>query len=277
VTPSWMNQTRYESVFNGYCFSCNEYGHKALDCRHHGRKQIGRFNNNIRCWNYNHVRHIVAHCYTMRCYSCGEYGHKVYNCWNSRKQLIRNASHNMTTRVNKKVWKIKSQVPNKKYEENIAPEIDEVNNRSLGDKTSNKEYSQNKDKESSGAHNDDVDDESSTLEKQEEVCSSNTLTIDQLHGVFTAYEMKIGHDKSTKYETTFKASKTKINQEKKHQSSHHEESDVEEANFIRKLQKGSGKYKGKLLYKCFNCGKVGHFSSKCPYPKENPILEELIW
>jgi hypothetical protein len=27
----------------------------------------------------------------------------------------------------------------------------------LGDKTSNKEYSQNKDKEASGAHNDDVD------------------------------------------------------------------------------------------------------------------------
>jgi hypothetical protein len=42
----------------------------------------------------------------------------------------------------KKIWKIKSQVPNKKDEENIAPEIDEVNNRSLKDKTSNKEYSQ---------------------------------------------------------------------------------------------------------------------------------------
>jgi hypothetical protein len=76
-TPSWMNQRRYESVFNDYCFSCNEYGHKALDCRHHGRKQFGGFNNNIRCWNCNHVGHIAAHCYTMRCYSCGRYGHKA--------------------------------------------------------------------------------------------------------------------------------------------------------------------------------------------------------
>ena len=50
-TPSWMNQRRYESVFNGYCFSCNEYGHKALDCRHHGRRQFGRFNNSLRCCN----------------------------------------------------------------------------------------------------------------------------------------------------------------------------------------------------------------------------------
>jgi hypothetical protein len=39
-TPSWMNQRRYESVFNSYCFSCNVYGHKALDCRHHGRKKL---------------------------------------------------------------------------------------------------------------------------------------------------------------------------------------------------------------------------------------------
>ena len=96
------------------------------------------------------------------------------------------------------------------------------------------------------------------------------LTIDHLHGVFTAYEMKTRHDKSAKYETTFKASNTQINQEKKPQSNHHEESDVEEANFIRKLHKGSGKYKGKFLFICFNCGKVGHFASKCPYPNEDP-------
>jgi hypothetical protein len=73
----------------------------------------------------------------------------------------------MKTRENKKIWKIKSQVPNKKDEENIVPEIDEVNNRSLGDKTCKKEYFQNKDKETFGAHNNDIEDESSTLEKQE--------------------------------------------------------------------------------------------------------------
>jgi hypothetical protein len=95
-TPSWMNQRRYEIIFNGYCFSCNEYGHKALDCRHHEKKQVGRFNNSIRCWNCNHVGHIAAHCYTMRCYSCGGYGHKYYNFWNSRKQSMRNPSHGTT-------------------------------------------------------------------------------------------------------------------------------------------------------------------------------------
>ena len=42
----------------------------------------------------------------------------------------------------------------------------------------------------------------------------DTLTVDQLHGIFTAYEMRTGNDKSTKDERTFKASKTKMRQEK---------------------------------------------------------------
>jgi hypothetical protein len=84
----------------------------------------------------------------------------------------------------------------------------------------------------------------------------SSLTVDQLHGIFKAYEMRIGNNKSTKDETTFKSSKTKINQKRKTQSCHHEEYDVEEANFIRKIQKVSGKYKGKLPFKCFNCGKL---------------------
>jgi hypothetical protein len=63
-------------------------------------------------------------------------------------------------------------------------------------------------------------------------------------------------------------------QKQKPQSIHHVESHVEEANFIRKLQKGARKYKGNFTFKCFNYGKVFHFASNCPYPKEDPEDEE---
>ena len=41
---------------------------------------------------------------------------------------------------NKKIWKRKSEVQRKKDDEYIAPEIDEVNNRRMAGKASNKEY-----------------------------------------------------------------------------------------------------------------------------------------
>lgn len=41
--------------------------------------------------------------------------------------------------------------------------------------------------------------------------------------------------------------------------------DEVEANFVTILKKGIGKHKGKLPFKCFNCGRIGHFSSKCTF------------
>jgi hypothetical protein len=50
--------------------------------------------------------------------------------------------------------------------------------------------------------------------------------------------------------------------------------DVEEANFIKKLQKTSGKYKGELPFKCFKYGIIIDFANKCPYPKKYDIDDE---
>jgi hypothetical protein len=51
-------------------------------------------------------------------------------------------------------------------------------------------------------------------------------------------------------------------------------SDEENANFIKKLKKGVGKYKGKIPLICFNCGKIGHFANKCPHPKKEESDDE---
>jgi hypothetical protein len=88
------------------------------------------------------------------------------------------------------------------------------------------------------------------------------LTMDELHGILIAYEMGIEQDNPLKREMTFISSKTTKNHENMPNEKHSYISDEEDANFIRKIQKGSRKYKGKLPFKCFNCGKVGHFSSK---------------
>lgn len=49
------------------------------------------------------------------------------------------------------------------------------------------------------------------------------------------------------------------------------ESDTDEivAKLSRRLKKGIGKYQGKLPFKCFNCVKIGHFATKCPYKKKD--------
>jgi hypothetical protein len=38
---------------------------------------------------------------------------------------------------------------------------------------------------------------------------------------------------------------------------------------VRRLKKGSGKYQGKMPFKCFNYGKIGHFANKCPHKKHD--------
>jgi hypothetical protein len=111
----------------------------------------------------------------------------------------------------------------------------------------------------------------STLEDRPDL---DKITMDELHGILTTYEMRTGKERPTKGETYFKASKEKKKQEKMSNEDQSDISYVEEANFIKKLQKGSGKYKGKLPFKCFNCGRIKHFSNKCPYPKQEDSDDE---
>ena len=84
------------------------------------------------------------------------------------------------------------------------------------------------------------------------------MTIDELHGIFTTYEMRTRQNESSKKEVASK-SVSKIQ---------YEDLDDEEALFIKKLERGTGKYKGKLPLKCFNYGRIGNFSSKCTDTKQ---------
>jgi hypothetical protein len=92
----------------------------------------------------------------------------------------------------------------------------------------------------------------------EELDDLKILSIDQLLGTLTAYEMRINKDKSITREASFKVDKDIDSYLY----------DIEEK-FARRLKKGSGKYQGKFPLKCFNYGKIGHFANKCPHKKKD--------
>jgi hypothetical protein len=80
--------------------------------------------------------------------------------------------------------------------------------------------------------------------------------------MLTAFEMRIVKDKPTSREASFK--------EYKNEDS---EPDEIEAKFVRRLKKGLGKYQGKLAFKCFNCGRIGHFASMFSHKKKDQNFE----
>ena len=103
----------------------------------------------------------------------------------------------------------------------------------------------------------------------EETSEWETFTMNQLLGNLAAYEMRLPQRKSNMREAAFKAEKSK--EEKEDTCSC---SDEEEAKFVKRLDRGSSKYKGKLPFKSFNCGRVGHYASKCPHKKSKNQTQE---
>ena len=96
--------------------------------------------------------------------------------------------------------------------------------------------------------------------------------MDELHGIFTAYEMRTEQENPDINKDSFKSSKSskKKGKQKEHSSINDFSEDDEEevANFVKILNKGiNNRYKGKFPLICFNCDGIVHFSNKCPHKK----------
>src|SRR5271156_3622182 len=107
--------------------------------------------------------------------------------------------------------------------------------------------------------------------------ANNTVTLDSLIGRLIPFEMN-NFDNSVlpSLESTFKASMRISKSSQRHSSrrdseSKSEEEDLDEieALMVRRMQRGKGKYKGKLPLVCFNCKKIGHFAARCPNKRKD--------
>ena len=136
---SCHNKLKYGNTFNGYCFSCNKFGQKALECESPEKKNSGRSNNSMRCWRCNYVGHNKFF-HTMKCYNYDRFGHKSQNCRKSRSQPTRNNSYKLGRKSNegwKKIRNDKSQrtnlekkyPTNKIYHENVLRRKSKIENK----------------------------------------------------------------------------------------------------------------------------------------------------
>jgi hypothetical protein len=85
----------------------------------------------------------------------------------------------------------------------------------------------------------------------EEIKNIGMIRMDELHGIFASYEMRTEHENPSKKEATFNPSKktnnnnnTKSNPKSDYSFNDDLDEYEEMANFVRKLKKGTDKYKG---------------------------------
>jgi hypothetical protein len=112
----------------------------------------------------------------------------------------------------------------------------------------------------------------------EERVDLDSISIDELHGIFTAYEMRNKWENPDIKEVAFKASKRSKQKGKKKEHSNNndfsKDDEEEVANFVRRLNKGTNdRYKGKLPLICFNCDGIGHFATNVSIRKIRGMMK----
>jgi hypothetical protein len=79
--------TRYQTIFFGLCYACNNFGHKAVNCRsnkrnnnyfeRHTQRDYSIIPSETQRSSYNMFESLSTE---VECYKCNNFGHMVKNC-----------------------------------------------------------------------------------------------------------------------------------------------------------------------------------------------------
>jgi hypothetical protein len=81
------SSTRYQTIFFGLCYACNNFGHKSVNCRannrnnnyfeSHTQKGYSRRPSETQRRSYNRIESLSIE---VECYKCNNFGHMDKNC-----------------------------------------------------------------------------------------------------------------------------------------------------------------------------------------------------
>ena len=100
-----------------------------------------------------------------------------------------------------------------------------------------------------------------------------TITVFQLHGILTTFEMRKGGPSEVR-DVTFKV--TAKGKEKEEHKEPRYVSEEDEVNFVNKLQHSTGRLRGKLPFKCFASVRVVHYAAKFLYKYNNDKGKDIV-
>ena len=81
VIPKKPMTNRYQHIFLGHCYSCNNVGHKAINCRAYGKFHEYKKNSpSDKPKGRNYYRFTLLQKYDLECYKCNNHGHMARDC-----------------------------------------------------------------------------------------------------------------------------------------------------------------------------------------------------
>jgi hypothetical protein len=109
MVPRRSMASRYQHIFLGHYYSCNNFGHKALNYKAYGKVHFHKKNTSN---NYpkerkgNHNSFAPLQSYDIECYKCNNHGHITREC-KLMTPTENNTGKRFQDKEQRKVWKKK--------------------------------------------------------------------------------------------------------------------------------------------------------------------------